>query len=85
VGANLFSCVTGGVAYVAGIPFFLQGEVDPKYHVIWHLFVVAGAALHWFFTYFFVLDNDLGLGITDAASVQAAFSMMIEGRNATRV
>jgi channel protein (hemolysin III family) len=80
----------GGAAYLAGIPFFLMGEVDPKYHVIWHLFVIAGASLHWFFTYFFVLDTDIGMNFTNETSVSAmasaAVSMMIDNaRNMTKL
>lgn len=67
----------GAGAYLSGIPFFLLGEIDPKYHIIWHLFVVAGAGLHWFFTYFFILETDIGLDITDVASVATAFSTVL--------
>jgi hemolysin III len=44
----------GGVAYTVGIIFFALGEYKPIFHVIWHLFVVLGAALHWFDVYFYI-------------------------------
>jgi hemolysin III len=39
----------GGVFYTAGVPFFVL-DTDPTtsmLHVIWHLFVLAGSAAHW--------------------------------------
>lgn|SRR5690554_4382229 len=45
--------------YGAGIVFYLLGEYKPIYHVIWHVFVVAAAAVHWFAVYFFVMQTDL--------------------------
>jgi channel protein (hemolysin III family) len=49
----------GGAAYVVGIIFFILGEYKPIYHVIWHLFVVLGALLHWFDIYFFIVPTVL--------------------------
>ncbi|HEY6094563.1 MAG TPA: hemolysin III family protein [Gallionellaceae bacterium] len=37
----------GGVAYTVGIIFFLNDEKFPYWHGIWHLFVLAGSALHY--------------------------------------
>lgn len=51
----------GGAAYIFGIPFFILGELNPSYHVIWHLFVALGAAFHWFLVYFFILKTDISL------------------------
>jgi hypothetical protein len=45
--------------YAVGIAFYLLGEYKPIYHVIWHVFVVAAATLHWFAVYFFVVQTDL--------------------------
>ena len=45
----------GGAAYVIGVIFFVLGEKKPIYHVVWHLFVVLGAALHWFDVYFYIV------------------------------
>ena len=45
--------VAGGVAYTAGIIFF---SMKKRYmHVIWHVFVIAGSALHYFMILFYVL------------------------------
>ena len=49
----------GGASYLLGIPFFILGERKPIYHVVWHLFVVMGAALHWFDVYFFVVGIEI--------------------------
>ena len=75
-------CV-GGAAYLCGIPFFLLGEYHPKYHVIWHIFVIAGASFHWFLTYFFILEVDIGLNLYDVNSVSNAFNIMVDSLNAT--
>lgn len=71
----------GGVFYVIGISFFILGEVKPIYHVIWHLFVVVAATIHWFDIYLFVVGSELGPAGTRAAvsdlvadTVQAATS-----------
>ncbi|RYH07338.1 hypothetical protein EON65_41835, partial [archaeon] len=49
----------GLVFYCVGIVFFILGEYKPIYHTIWHLFVVAAAAVHWFCIYFFVVQVGL--------------------------
>ncbi len=36
----------GGLAYTVGIVFYLYDERFPHWHGIWHLFVMAGSALH---------------------------------------
>lgn len=38
----------GGVVYTAGIVFYLYDEKFTHWHGIWHLFVVAGSAIHYF-------------------------------------
>lgn len=38
----------GGVTYTAGIVFYLFDEKFTHWHGIWHLFVVAGSAIHYF-------------------------------------
>jgi len=40
--------VAGGVAYTAGIAFFLLDSRWRYAHAIWHAFVVAGTAFHFF-------------------------------------
>jgi hemolysin III len=52
--------VGGGAAYVVGIYFFIKGETKPIYHTVWHLFVILGAACHWFDVYLFVVNTRLG-------------------------
>lgn len=37
----------GGVAYTVGIVFFLNDAKFAHWHGIWHLFVIAGSALHY--------------------------------------
>ena len=52
--------LAGGAAYVVGIIFFIKGEKKPIYHSVWHLFVILGAALHWFDVYLFIVNTRLG-------------------------
>lgn len=42
--------IVGGIAYTLGIPFYV---LDNRFffHPVWHLFVLAGAVLHWFCIY----------------------------------
>ncbi len=51
--------VLGTMFYAVGITFYLLGEYKPIYHVIWHVFVVVAATLHWFAVYFFVVQTNL--------------------------
>ena len=46
----LWLLISGGVAYTAGIIFY---KMDSKkyMHFIWHIFVLAGSVLHFFFVY----------------------------------
>ena len=44
----------GGVAYTVGIIFFVFDEKFTHWHGIWHLFVLAGSALHFFAILFYV-------------------------------
>ena len=45
----------GGLFYTAGIYFYAQNKI-PYNHAIWHLFVLAGSAFHYFGILFYVLD-----------------------------
>lgn len=45
--------VVGGLCYSAGIPLYLLKSRDFS-HALWHIFVVAGAACHYFAIYFHV-------------------------------
>ncbi|WP_452226215.1 PAQR family membrane homeostasis protein TrhA [Lacinutrix cladophorae] len=44
----------GGLAYTGGIIFYIINKI-PYNHVIWHLFVLAGAIFHFFMVYFYVI------------------------------
>ncbi|KAJ8600536.1 hypothetical protein CTAYLR_007910 [Chrysophaeum taylorii] len=47
--------VLGGAAYLTGILFFVGATLHPFLHVVWHLFVLAGAFVHWFAIYLYVV------------------------------
>ena len=57
LGTDLFAwslILGGGVTYTVGIIFYRAKR--PRFmHSIWHLFVIAAAALFYFFTYIYVL------------------------------
>ena len=44
---GLFLLAVGGLCYIVGIYFFISKNITYN-HVIWHLFVMAGAACHYF-------------------------------------
>lgn len=44
----------GGIAYTAGIIFFVYENKHPHWHGIWHIFVLAGSALHYCAILFYV-------------------------------
>jgi hemolysin III len=44
----------GGLAYTLGIVFYVIEKI-PYNHVIWHLFVLAGAMFHFFMIFFYVI------------------------------
>ncbi len=51
---GLIFLFTGGIAYMIGIIFYKLKNV--KYmHFVWHLFVLAGSILHYFFILFYSL------------------------------
>ncbi|EHQ62352.1 hemolysin III family channel protein [Paenibacillus dendritiformis C454] len=52
--AGLVLLVCGGISYSAGIVFFVWEKL-PYHHAIWHLFVLAGAGLHFVCIYRYVL------------------------------
>lgn len=43
----------GGLVYVLGVFFYVQKRI-PFNHAIWHLFVLGGAACHFFMIYWYV-------------------------------
>ena len=48
--------VMGGLIYTAGILFYVWKKI-PYNHAIWHLFVLAGSACHFFAVMFYVLPR----------------------------
>ncbi len=44
----------GGLAYTAGIVFYVYDKKFTHWHGIWHLFVIAGSALHYCAILFYV-------------------------------
>jgi hemolysin III len=38
----------GGICYTAGVYFYAKDKQVPYYHTVWHLFVLAGSAFHYF-------------------------------------
>ena len=46
--SGLLWLVAGGVAYTAGVAFFAAGSRLRYGHFVWHLFVMAGTACHYF-------------------------------------
>lgn len=44
----------GGIAYTGGIAFYLWERL-PYHHAIWHCFVLAGSAMHFFAIFFHVI------------------------------
>jgi hemolysin III len=50
--AGLPLIISGGIAYTAGVIFY---KARPKYmHFVWHIFVMAGSVLQYFFMLFYV-------------------------------
>jgi hemolysin III len=46
--------VAGGAAYTVGIVFYAWRRL-PYHHAVWHLFVLAGSAFHYFAVLFYVI------------------------------
>ena len=51
---GLWLLLAGGLAYTGGILFYLWRRL-PYHHAIWHLFVLAGSALHYFAILLYVI------------------------------
>jgi len=51
---GLVLLLLGGVAYTTGIVFYVWKQM-PYHHAVWHIFVVAGSALHFFAILFYVI------------------------------
>lgn len=53
---GLVLLLAGGVAYTLGVPFYLLRRMR-WHHPIWHLFVLAGSALHYFAVLLYVMPG----------------------------
>ena len=51
---GLMLLVSGGLAYTIGI-FFYADKKHKFMHSVWHLFVMTGSVLHYFFVLYFIL------------------------------
>jgi hemolysin III len=51
---GLILLVAGGLAYTLGSVFYIWRRL-PYHHAIWHVFVLAGSALHFFAILFYVI------------------------------
>ena len=51
--SGLLWIVAGGVAYTAGVAFYLADSRLQYGHFIWHLFVMAGTACHYFAVFWY--------------------------------
>jgi hemolysin III len=51
---GLLWILAGGLAYSAGVVFFAWRRL-PYHHAVWHLFVLAGSACHYFAVLLYVL------------------------------
>lgn len=51
---GLVLLIAGGVVYTAGVAFYAWARL-PYHHAIWHGFVLAGSALHFFAVLFYVV------------------------------
>lgn len=47
--------LAGGLAYTAGVAFYVLDGYMPYNHAIWHLFVIAGSVFHFFAVLFYVI------------------------------
>jgi hemolysin III len=48
--------IAGGVAYTAGVPFYLARRM-PYHHTVWHFFVLAGSVLHYLAVLLYVIPD----------------------------
>jgi hemolysin III len=51
---GLLLLLIGGLAYTVGVAFYVWRRL-PYHHAIWHVFVLAGSAFHFFAILFFVI------------------------------
>jgi hemolysin III len=53
----MFLLLAGGIAYTAGTYFYAKDTAIPYAHAVWHLFVIAGSALHFCAVIFYVVPS----------------------------
>jgi hemolysin III len=53
--AGMWLLLGGGLAYTFGVVFYVWERL-PYSHAIWHVFVLAGSALHFLAIYFYVME-----------------------------
>lgn len=57
-----FDCILwiiyGGIAYTAGTFFLFNDKKVPYFHAVWHLFVMAGSAIHFWGVIKFVVPSN---------------------------
>ena len=54
IGNGIIFLFAGGLAYTVGIIFYVVHRI-PYHHIIWHLFVLAGAICHFLLIFFYVI------------------------------
>ena len=47
--------LAGGLFYTVGVLFYILGDRNPLYHVVWHLFVLAGSISHYVMVLLYIL------------------------------
>jgi hemolysin III len=52
--AGFMGLLAGGLFYTVGVVFYALDDRGPYFHEIWHLFVLAGSATHYFTVLFYV-------------------------------
>jgi hemolysin III len=53
---GLVLLIAGGVAYTAGIGFYVWHRL-PYHHAVWHVFVLAGSVFHFFSVFYSVIPS----------------------------
>ena len=48
--------VSGGLCYTGGVVFYVRERMR-YHHAIWHVFVLAGSAFHYFAVLFYVIPG----------------------------